>query len=386
MSNLSISAQIELRQKQNQLMTLSNKESLTPSEKRKFDSLLAEISLIKSGAISDEVRAAEADQLAKELGLGSFDRSEAAKRQREDRAMLRKILSTNGQFRTYTGLESSGSPYVPQGFIKRVAEAQMSAGPLFAGSPLLTDVSSSETGPSKIPTMDDTSATGYVVTEAASETEVNPAAIGNVTSTLSRFSSGIILYSMELSQDVKTFDSFSQILANALGKRIGRIQNSTFLASLLTTLAANSSASVSSAVAGVVGYDDIATLVGSVNAAYRDSAAAFLMNSATATALSKIKTTGGLPVFPEILAPQPKALSYPVYISDYASDIATGSKPVLFGDFSTLYSRATDMEIKVFTERYVDQGSFALLARLRSDIRYGIQSTSDSAIKYLSIS
>lgn len=387
MSNLSVSAQIELRQKQNELMALSNKETLTPSEKRKFDSLLASISLLKSGAISDEVRNAEADRLAKEIGLPTFDRTEDAKRQREERAALRKMLSTNGEYRTYSPLVSSGSPVVPQGFIKRVAEAQMSAGPLFAGSPLLTDVTGSETSPSKIPTMDDTTATGYVQTEGEAETEVNPVAIGNVTSTLSRFSSGILLYSMELSQDVTTFDSLSQILANALGKRVGRIQNATFLASLLTTLASNSSAAVDSASSGVVGYDDIATLVGSVNAAYRASASAgFIMNSATALELAKIEDSAGRPIMRHVLGQKPTLLGYPVFFSDYADSIATGNKPVLFGDFSTLYSRATDMEIKVFTERYIDQGSFALLARRRSDIKYVIQSTSDSAIKYISVS
>jgi hypothetical protein len=49
----SINAQLELKQSQQALMELANKSSLSVAEHRKFDALLAKISLIKSGAISE---------------------------------------------------------------------------------------------------------------------------------------------------------------------------------------------------------------------------------------------------------------------------------------------------------------------------------------------
>lgn len=365
----------QLEEISREMGTLSLRSSLTAQEDRRMTYLTSQAATFRS-LIAAEV--------------GNVETRETRKSQpTEERQMVRRMLANEGfaETRTYTPMQSANSPYVPQGFVKKLVEAQMSAGPLFAGSPILTDVSGGETGPTKIPVMDDTSTQGYVQTEDSTETDINPAALSNVTSTLTRFSSGMILYSMELAQDVTTFDSFTGILANALGKRLGRIQNSTFLASVMTALGANSSAAVSSVTSGVIGYEDVVGLVSEVNAAYRSSAGAgFLMNSSTALALSKIEGNDLRPIFREILAPQPKLLGYPVHISDYADSIATGNRPVVFGDFSTLCARATDLEIKVFTERFVDQGSYALLARRRSDIKYAVQSTSDSALKYISVS
>jgi HK97 family phage major capsid protein len=320
----------------------------------------------------------------------------------EERAMLRRFLThkptdpnkRNPTYRTYAPMNTTesgtgaGGFWIPQGFIKVLAESQMSAGPLYAGSPLLTDVTITETGPARLPTLNDTASTGFEHTENNTESDgTYNGLISNVTTALRSWSSGFVQYSLELSTDVASFDSFTKILARSLGARIGRIQNSSFLSSLMTKLAANSSAGAqSSLTSGVVGYDDVTDLVASVNAAYRSNAA-FLMNSDTARLVAQIDTSdaGYLP-FRSVLAAKPTLLDYPVYISDFCDDITTGDKPILFGDFSTIYSRATDFEIQVFTERFIESGSYALVARRRSDIQYAIQSTADSAIKYLTIS
>jgi HK97 family phage major capsid protein len=390
--SLSLSAQRELRDLINELEVLSVKPVVTSEERRKIDVLKVKISAVKSGSISDELRNADVDSLLREVGLPVPDRRADAKAEVEERATLRTIIGAqfegrSKEFRTYSGLVSSGDPMVPQGFITKLQEAQISAGPLFAGSPLLTDVSGGLTGPTKIPVMDDTSTgTGYDVTEDSQETYQNPS-LSNVSSTLSRFSSGIILYSLELSDDVVAFDKLTNVLARSLGRRVSRIQNQTFLASVMTALAANSSAgALSSETSGLVSFDDVVSLVGSVNGAYRTNAS-FLMNSKTATQIGKLKDSQGRPILRDILAPQPKLLGYDVYIGDFCDDPnTTENKPVIFGDFSTLYSRATDFTIQVFRERFIDQGSYAVVARRRADVQYTIPTTADSALKYLTIS
>jgi HK97 family phage major capsid protein len=387
MPNLSITAQKELRMAQNELMELSNRPSLTSMERRRFDSLLATVSLLKSGAISDEVRHSEADDLAKELGFSRVDRTAEARKRNEERAMLRKILSSQGEYRTYSPLASSGSAFVPQGFERVVEEAQMSAGILYAGSPLVSNTYATEENPgnpSKLPTVDDTASTGYVVDENTAETDVNYP-LGNVTLTLQKMSTGILLYSMEISED--SFGPLSQVLGTAIGRRLGKIQNSTFQASLLTTLGSNSSASVSSAVASIISEEDVYELVGAVNAAYAQSpSAAFSMSRGAQKAIAKLQSSGGLPVFREVMAAEPKLLGFPVYISDYCDSVATGNKPILFGDWSAVYIKSLPLSVKVLTERFVDQGSYGVVGRKRAAMSYGIQATSDSALKYLFIS
>jgi HK97 family phage major capsid protein len=351
---------------------LSLRSSLTSQEDRRLTYLTSQAATYRS-------------LLAAENGNGET-RAKAAG-QAEERAALRRILRTNGEYRTYAPMNTStDASVIPQGFIRRIAEAQKASGPLYLGSPILTDVSGGETGPTKLVTLDDTTSVGYVLTENGAETQENPALLKNVTSTLTRFGSGMVNYSMELSVDA--FEQIEKALGNALGQRLGRIQNSTFLASLMTSLEANSSAAVDTETAGVISYSDVVSLVSSVNAAYRQSSSAgFLLSSATALALSKIEAaTSGLPIFRHVLDAKPSIFNFPVYISDYADSIATGNKPIIFGDFSTLCVRGTEMLITVLTERYIDVGQYAVMAHVRADLQNTIQSTSDAALKYLSIS
>jgi predicted phage gp36 major capsid-like protein len=107
MSQLSISAQLELRQAQDALLEISNKEKITPAEKRQFDALLAKISLLKSGAISDEVRAKQADAAAKEFGITIERLSEEQRARNERREEFRHFLKTGQtQTRSYAGIQA----------------------------------------------------------------------------------------------------------------------------------------------------------------------------------------------------------------------------------------------------------------------------------------
>jgi HK97 family phage major capsid protein len=363
---------------------LTANPNATKADLKRADVLMAQASQMRSRDVM-AVRAAA----ALESATGRHIEIETAEQRkaREERAMLRHVLSTNGEYRTYSPLASSGSPYVPEGFEKILVEAQMSAGPLFSGSPLVTNVYVTEGNPSKLPTLDDLSSTGFVVDENTTETDgvFSPK---NVTLTLQKFSSGLTQYSMELAQYVEGFEGLTQVLGTAIGRRISRIQNSTFLAALLTTLGSNDSASLTSGTAGIITDGDVEDLVGEVNSAYAtSSSAAFLMSRGAQTMLGKLKTSSGYPVFKKVLAAKPTLLGFPVYVSAFCDTVATGNKPVLFGDWSTVFIRSIQgFSIRTLTQRFADLGIFAMLASKRAAMAYGIQSTSDSAIKLLQIS
>lgn len=309
----------------------------------------------------------------------------------EDRAKsqseeLRKYILS--ETRTYSPLTTSTTgQFIPTEFEKQLILTAMSAGPLFAGSPVCSEVQTPTGGPRKMPTSNDVANVGYVQTEAGAPTEAE-ITLGQTSMAATTFSSGIALLSNELLQDADWILTGEKVLSKTLGMRLGRIQNQTFLASLLTQLAANSSAFVTPAVSGVISYTDIVNLVSAVNAQYRYSdRAGFLMNSSTQKELASLVDADGRPILHHILDQKPTLIGYPVFVSDYADNIAasgSGKSPVLFGDWSYVFIRhIPGIDLQVMRQRFAEYGQTAFIARKRADMQYSIPSTADSAIKVL---
>jgi HK97 family phage major capsid protein len=355
----------------------------------KADVLVARASLIKQRAaslVSDEERLAKLNDLRASEGLPAVERlgSDKSAAQRASEEVRSAIL---GEQRTYTALNisvgSQGGFFVPAQFEERLIELQMSAGPLYAGSPALSNIETTSNGPRKMPLTDDTAATGYVQTENGAPTEAE-VTLSQVSMGTSTFSSGIVVMSNELIQDISGWATGEGVLQSSLAKRLGRIQNSTFLASLITTLTANSSASVAAA-GSVLAYRDLVALVGGVNAAYRYSdKAGFLMNSSTQKLIAGLADSQGRPLFPDVMASRPKLMGYPVYISDFADSVASGKNPILFGDWSYVFLRhIPGIALQTMKERFSENFQTGFIARKRADMQYSVPSTSDSAIKML---
>jgi HK97 family phage major capsid protein len=193
------------------------------------------------------------------------------------------------------------------------------------------------------------------------------------------------LGSVELIDDLSSWTTFQGLLESSLGKRLSRIQNKTWLTSLIASLTANSSASVASELGGAVDYNDIITLASSVNAEYRYSdKAAFLFNSTTQRAIGTLKDSQGHSFFPNVMASRPTLLEYPVYISDFADNIAATKNPILFGDFSYVFTRAmAGFDLQILKEQFITSGYIGTILRKRADMQYAVLSTADSAIKML---
>src|SRR5258708_39573030 len=148
MSLASISAQNELRAAFDELDALTlTPGKLTADQQKRSSYLLAKISALKAGSLAtDEERNARADAMSSEQRASQELRSVIL-------GEKRALVTTNAGF------------LIPTQFESRLIEMQMAVGPLYAGSPAVSNVETESNGPRKMPLTDDTSATAYVQTE-----------------------------------------------------------------------------------------------------------------------------------------------------------------------------------------------------------------------------
>jgi HK97 family phage major capsid protein len=337
---------------------LTSKPLEDGSKRARLQFLLSAISLMK-----------------RELGVNNHTRTTSS-----DPLAFRKAFLSDAAQRTYTPLsESADSQLIPSDFEMTLKSLMLSDGPLFAGSPILTNFYKKQMQPEKVAVSDDLSATGYILTEnagaATSEAELTLSGI-SIGSASKNYSSGLLLASTSLVDDVASWSSMEQVILKAVSARLSRIQNTTNLSALKTALALNSSAAVAGSVS-TIGSQDIPKLVSAVGAAYR-SGAAFVMSPAIQSLIALMVDANGRREYKHILEPQPTLLGYPVYI--IASGAATD---ILFGDWSYLYTKSTPVEMRVLPEKFVDLGFYAYLLQERAEAKWSVATTSDSPVKYL---
>ena len=117
--------------------------------------------------------------------------------------------------------------------------------------------------------------------------------------------------------------------------------------------------------------DEIIDLIHSVKSGYRKKAI-FLLNDSTVKALRKLKDGSGQYLWqPGLKEGQPdKLLSYRLVTSAYMPEVASGAKPVLFGDFSSYW--IADRQGRSFqrlNELYAATGQIGFRATQRVDGR-----------------
>jgi HK97 family phage major capsid protein len=293
---------------------------------------------------------------------------------------FRDVLRS-GELRTYSPLSTgSDGQLIAAAFEDQIKSLMISAGPLYAGSPALSNFYADKMQPTKQPVCDDTANSGFVLTEntgaGADEAEINFSGVNFGAGKF--FSTGIILLSSSLVEDISTWSTVQNLAMRTASQRLSRIMNSTWLPLLKTALAANSSGVVAAAGSTVVAAD-VYTLVGSVEASYRAGQAGFLMSGAMQKAIDALVTSSGLQAFKHVLEAQPTLLGYPVYVSSAAS-----STDILFGDLSYAYAKSSPLQLKTLSERFILDGYIGLLMGKRADFQWSVATTSDSPVKTLS--
>jgi HK97 family phage major capsid protein len=285
----------------------------------------------------------------------------------------------SAQFRTYSPLSTSANgQWIPSDIEVKIKNLMLADGPLFAGSPLVTNYPTSKMESSKIAVSDDTASSGVLVSENSAETEaeltggLSSVSVGGNSN---RFSTGILLASTSLAEDTES--PFEDIVAKTAAARLSRIQNATNLSALKTSLAANSSAAVSAGGTSIAAAD-IYAVISAVRAPYRIGGV-FVMSKKKQQQLGAMVDVNGKRIFKHVLEGQPPLLNYPVHVMAGAADT-----DILFGDYSYLVVKYAPTEMRVLRERYRADGYYGYVISERAEMKWAVASTSDSPVKYLS--
>jgi HK97 family phage major capsid protein len=351
------------------IAALTAKASLTATERSQLTALVAQAA---------DVRASEQRQARLKSALQDTRQDLPEVEHNGGSEFRKKFLSQ--EFRTYAPLSlSTGATLLPSDFEVRLKTLMISDGPLFAGSPLLTNLYVKSMQPGKIAVSDDLSQPGIIADEnTALSDDAELVGLSGISlgGNSVRFTTGILLASVSLAEDQTAASTMEALIQKTAGARLSRIQNATNLAALKTSLAANSSSAVAAA-GSTIAADDPYTLVGSVGAAYRSNGA-FIMSVEKQNALGELKSTTGKHLFPHMLESSPSLLNYPVHIIAQAS-----TDDIMFGDYSFLFCKHTPVEMRVLRERFRVQGYYGYLLSERAEMKWSVASTSDSPVKYL---
>jgi HK97 family phage major capsid protein len=375
MSQLSISAQLELRQAQDALWEISNKEKITPAEKRKFDALLARVSLLKSGAISDEVRAKQADAAAKEFGITIERLSEEQRARNERREEFRRFLKI-GETRTYSGMNTTtganGGFLVPADFQDELFKGIAQYDPLMDENNvrlLRTDNARAIT----LPGIDLSTISSSIVVQNTQVAPVaNPTVSKNVLAGYT-YKTNPIAGTFELEQD--SFEGLSSILTQAFSVGLARgigadlvNGNGTTAPQGLLTAAANSG--VTTGAAGVISATDINDIYFSVNRAYRNSPkCAWVMSDTVYQMIRAAKDSNNRPLL-NMHGDDEVLMGKRVLVSPSVPSVA-GSQGIIFGDLSQYVVRvvknSTEITRSIETPGYAEKGIALYTAWTRVD-------------------
>lgn len=270
------------------------------------------------------------------------------------------------------GTTTTGGYAVADGAMQALEVALLQFG---AMRQVATVIRTATGGPLPFPTVNDTTQKGRLLSEntGATETEMT---FGQLVLDAYKYSSDYILASVEFIQD--TSIDVGAFIGNALGTRIGRLQNDHFTTGTGSSQPKGAVAAAASGVTSVADpptYDNFVDLLHSVDPAYRPNAR-FMMNDATLKTIKKIKVlqysgdTTGIPLWaPGLTMGQPDTiLGFPYVINQSMASPGSTAKKVLFGDFSKYLIRdVRDITIIRLEERFAELHQVAFLAFARSD-------------------
>ena len=223
-------------------------------------------------------------------------------------------------------------------------------------------------------TDDDTANVATIVAEEGSHAGGADVAFGQKVLKAYLYSTKVVKVSWQLLQD-SSFDIEAH-LAGKFGIRFGRGLNVDFT----TGIGANKPEGVQFAApigrTAVVGNttsipaDDIKRLKRSVDPAYRNAMARYMMNDNTALEVELLKDGQGRYLWqPSLVGEQPDRLNgSAVQINQDMPDMAASTKSMLFGDFSNYkIRRVRGMQVVRLNELYVENGQVGFLAFMRAD-------------------
>lgn len=271
-----------------------------------------------------------------------------------------------------TGSEGGYTVAPDTSFYGRVVSAMKLYGGIEAAP--VTVLTTSTGADLPIATDDDTGNVGVIVGEAGSHASGTAVTLGQVTLKAYMLSSKIVKVSRQLLQDAAV--NWEPYLASKFAIRLARGRN----AYLTTgTGSAQPYGAVTQATTGrtcATGYttsctaDDLVRLFHSVDPAYRNGNARWMMNDTSALVVALLKDGDGQYLWrPGLTEGAPDMLKgRAVLINPDMADMAASAKPIIFGDFSAYYVRnVTGLEVIRLNELYAANGQVGFLALQRFD-------------------
>jgi HK97 family phage major capsid protein len=277
--------------------------------------------------------------------------------------------------RAQTITTTGGGYTIPDEMMRALEVALLWFGPMRQVATIIR----TETGADlPIPTVNDTGNVGAIL-DINTQVTNQDVTFGQLVLKAFKYSSKQVLVPVELMQDNAV--NLPQFLGEALGERIGRIQNTHFTVGAGTTLPfgvvtqATQGAAPTGSVAGGFTYAHIVDLEHSVDIAYRRQGAAFMMSDAVVARLKKLLDTAGRPIWQPndgagMSSGAPGSLlGYPYWVNnDMSTATTTGTRAVLFGALQKyLIREAIGITLLRLDERYADYHQVAFLAFARAD-------------------
>lgn len=301
----------------------------------------------------------------------------------EERKVLRDGVA---EFRAQTaGTTTAGGFTVPTTLANEIIKSMVAWGPMYDGN-IVREIKTRSGNPMKIPTVNDTTTTTESHTEGNALTDDGgkDVTFGQKSLDAYAFDTEFVRWSWEL--DMDSIFNMEQLLAALLGERLGRGANG-LLTNANGSSAPNGIVNASTlgktaAATNAITFDEILDLEHSVDPAYRMSPMCrYMFNDSTLLAVRKLKDGQGNYLWQEgnVKDGTPAMFNGKPYSINQAMDsLATGQKPMIFGDFSKYYVRKVgDPVIGVLKERFWPDMGIAGLIRFDGELGDG------EAVKHL---
>lgn len=283
------------------------------------------------------------------------------------------------------GTAAQGGYLVPTDFVREIEKVMSYINPIRDYAKVIRTNAGNNLD---FPVVDEsTNTSGTLLAENTAETVKN-VTFSKVTLGAYKFSSGLVLSSLEFLQDSAI--PVAPLLGELIGDRLARSQGGYFATGTGSSqpqgFVTGSGNGGSTASAGAIAVDDLINLVHSCDRYYRTNGA-FAMHDTTLKAIRKLKaSTTGEPVFQESYRQgEPSTLlGFPVFIdNNMVSATTAAGKVVVFGDFSKYVIRdSMDVTILRSDERYFEYGQSAFVGFARTDSKV----LTSAALKYLAYS
>jgi HK97 family phage major capsid protein len=288
----------------------------------------------------------------------------------EDQQVLNTGWIDNPNAAAGVGTGAAGGYTVPPAFRQKIVERMN----FVAAMRQLAEVINTDTGATlPWPTVDDTTNEGAILGENTQVTEQD-VVFGQANLDAYMYTSKMVRVSLQLLQD-NAF-GLESWLANALGARIGRVQNRHFTVGTGINqpdgIVTSAPVGVTAAAVDKVTYDELVDLTEFLDPAYLAGGnIGWMLSQSARKGLRKLKDGQQRPLWePSLVAGSPSTLmGYGVTLNNYMAAPATGVKSILFGDIREAYviRDVSDFALLRLTERFADFLQVGFIGFQRSD-------------------